>query len=106
MEVLEPAGGDGTEQGGKLVLPLCAVAQNGVLQGRAIQQNKLDVQNGFLGLHIVGHLIVSKDIKKAFWLPLHLWIQIYFNILSINQNFNPVWFLMLDLIASREYSKV
>lgn len=59
MELLEATRGDCAEQRGELVLPLRAVAQDGVLERRAVKQHKLDVQYGLLGLYVVGDLVVS-----------------------------------------------
>ena len=65
VEVFEAGDGNLTQQCCELALPLLAVSQDGCLQGRAVQQNELDVEDGLLSLHIVGHLGVPGHAKKG-----------------------------------------
>jgi len=59
VQLVESFGCDLAEQRGKLVLPFSTVGEDGVFQGRAIQQHKLDVENRFLRLYVVGYFCVS-----------------------------------------------
>ena len=62
-QLLEFCGGNLIQQVSELVLPLLTVSQDGKLEGRAVQQDELDVEDGLLCLHIVGHLSVSEGCK-------------------------------------------
>ena len=59
VQFIEVGRRDLKQQVGELILPLLAMAQDGKLQGRAVKQYKLDVEDGFLLLGIVSHLSVS-----------------------------------------------
>lgn len=67
VELFEAVDGDLTEQGGELVLPLLAVRQDGRLQGRAVKQHKLDVDDCLLCLYVVGHFGVSAKFRINFF---------------------------------------
>lgn len=59
VEVFELSSGDLAEQFSELVLPFLAVAEDGKLEWRAVEQHKLDTENGLLCCNVVGDLRVS-----------------------------------------------
>ena len=65
VELFEAGDGNLTQQRCELALPFLTVRQDGCLQGRAIQQNKLDVEDGLLRLHVVGYFSVPGNEKRA-----------------------------------------
>ncbi len=63
MKISEFGGGDLVEKRSEFVLPLLTVTEDGELERRAIQENKLDVKDCLLCLHIVCHFCVSMGEK-------------------------------------------
>ena len=61
MHLCEPVGGDPLQQLGELQLPLCAVADDRLLQTGAVQQRELTAHDRILHLHVVGHLRVPAE---------------------------------------------
>ncbi len=65
VKISEFGGRDLIEERCEFILPLLTVTQDGELERRAIQKNKLDVKDCLLGLHIVSHLCVSVEGRKS-----------------------------------------
>ena len=65
MKISQFGGRDLVEERREFILPLLTVTQDGELERRAIQKNKLDVQDCLLGLHVVGHLCVSVEGRRS-----------------------------------------